>query len=202
MFMDIKRPDPLRIFFIANDKYLVLGDDLYQDLLRVDLVVSLGGVNLEALSESMAPGKPGLAVLGPGDYQSVPSNFAALHGTGFLFRDEWRIGGLSGAPKTGMGANGLYLDESESEALLKPLAATDIFLSHSPPATLEKSNINPQQGFESLGKYLNARPPIYHFYAHPFETTLEDRGNYVSIGVCGKFICDGQSQERPLLEYV
>lgn len=193
--------DPLRVFFIANDKYLIADDQLRDDLFGVDLVVSLGGVDLETLSGAMPPGKPGLALFGPTDSQVLPANFAALHGTGFVFRNDWRIAGLSGAPKVGPGADGLYLSESESEALLRPLAATDIFLSYAPPSNLEESNINSYQSFDSLANYLDARPPIYHFYAHPFETTVEDRGQYLSIGVSGRFICDGKNNDRPLLYY-
>ena len=138
--------------------------------------------------------------MGPGD-KPAPPPFKALHGTGVLFRSHWRIAGLSGAPKLGPGAEGLYLTESDSEAILMPLPAADIFLSYSPSSDLEFSNINTHQGFDTLGKYLSARPPIYHFYAHPNESIAEDRGEYLAIGVCGKLICDGQNDERPSLPY-
>lgn len=194
-------PDPLRAIFFANDKYLKIDEDLQTIINRVDLVVSLGGIDLEILAPAIPQGKPALAVLGPTD-ELAPAPFHTLDGNGFSLKRDWRIAGISGAPKLASGVQGLYRSEEELQNHLQDLPAADIFLSHAPATGLEFSNTNPYRSFEILEKYLDARPPIYHFYAHPSESTAEEKEKYISIGVCGKLICDGKTDERPMLEFV
>lgn len=205
----IPDPDPLKVFFIANDPYLTESEELLKVISGVDMVISLGGVNLEILAKCVPVGKPAFCVRGPRDNTRVPPPFIDLNGNGYTVREHWHIAGLAGSPKMPNSAEGLYVSEEEAQSLLKPLPAADIFLSHAPSAGLKQSNINPYQSFEILDKYFEARLPIYHFYAHPTETTAEEvriaqpsvqgRDEYLAIGVCGQLICDGKSEDRPAL---
>jgi hypothetical protein len=160
------------------------------------LVISLGAVNLGQLSQLMLPQTPGLALLGPDDPVQVPDQFRTLHGSGVSFQD-WKIAGLSGAPKLGPAPGaGLVLGQEESLELLDQLGPCDIFLTHSYPQDLEDSGVNPAASMVAIDEYLRAKTPFWHFYANPTENVVEEYGDgeTLSIGVHGLL-------EPPLLEY-
>lgn len=182
-------PDPIRLLVVANDPTL-RGDD---DELRgaasvVDLVVSLGGVDLFQVAQALPHGKPALCVLGPEDERQVPPQFRLLHRSGFNFRG-WDLAGLSGGQRIARGP-GLYLSDDDSEALLGNFPQCSIFFTHAYPQGLVDSGTEPRFGMQALDDYLRSRPPIYHFYAHPHATTVEAYGHdgqTLSIGVNGLF---------------
>jgi len=186
---------PLRLFLVANDPYIGSDDPVLIDgCSRADLVVCLGGVDLRTVAAAVPERKPVLCVYGPKDQRTLPSKtFKVLHGSGFSFKD-WKIAGLSGGLRIAPGA-GFYLSEEEAGTLLGNLPAADLFFSHAYPKGLQASNVMDVYGMDALNRYLDQRPPIYHFYAHPEETVLEERQGYLSIGVNGTFL-------TPPLEFV
>lgn len=178
-------PNPLNLALFSFYDVPVLQPDIADRCAAADLVVALGGVNLESLAQAIPPEKPALAVLGPRDPREVPRPFRPLHANGFSFRG-WKIAGFSGAPRGPRVVPGNFITEEEAEALLGSLPACDIFLSHAPPSTLlRESGIRPEQGFIAIDNYLRQKPPIYHFYAHPESEQGEDLGPSFSVGVCG-----------------
>lgn len=184
---DLPDPAPLRISFFAYYNPPIIPEEVVEDCRRSDLVVSLGGSDLEALAAALSPETPALAVLGPKDQREVPAPFRPLHANGFTFRD-WRIAGFSTAPQLRRATPGNYTSEGEADALLGGLAPCDILLTHAPPATrLKESKVRPELGFRALDIYLQEKIPIYHFYAHPEETVAEDIGETLVVGVCGYF---------------
>jgi len=188
-------PAPLSLFLVANTSFLSADDPVLLDgCSRADLVVSLGGVDLTVVAQALPPRKPALCVLSPEDSQQMPRPFRVLHGSGFSFRD-WQLAGLSGAAKLGPAGGGLYLADDEAEALLFSLPAADIFFSHAYPTDLAQSGINSIYGMKPLDSYLRQNPPIYHFYAHPTDNTLEEGENHLSVGVNGTYL-------TPPLEYI
>jgi hypothetical protein len=189
-------PNPIRLLLVANLPYLQADDqNLITGCQGSDLVVSLGGVDLEILSQALPPGKPALAVIGPKDPLIPDSiqNIKGLHASGFNFRN-WLIAGISGGPRLSS-AKGFYLPENEAESLLKNLPACNIFFSHAFPQGLRESQTVPEHSMEALDRYLIEKPPIYYFYANPKQTVVEEYGDVLAIGVNGIF-------ETPALEFV
>jgi Icc-related predicted phosphoesterase len=185
--MDLPVPGPLHISFFAYYNPPIIPDEVIEDCRRNDLVVALGGCDLDLLAESLPKETPALAVLGPKDKREVPAPFKPLHANGFTFRD-WRIAGFSTAPQLRKATPGNYTSEEEADQLLASLAPCDILLTHAPPATrLKESNVRTELGFRALDIYLQEKVPIYHFYAHPEETIAEDIGDTLVVGVCGYF---------------
>lgn len=179
-------PKPIHLLVVANDPNLHGDvDELRGAATVVDLVVSLGGVDLFQVAQALPAGKPALCVLGPDDERQVPPQFRLLHRSGFSFRG-WDLAGLSGAHRLGKGP-GLYLTDDDSQALLGNFTQCSIFFTHAHPRGLSSSGTDPRFGMPALDTYLQTRPPIYHFYAHPRETTVEEYGGCLSIGVNGIF---------------
>lgn len=178
-------PAPLRITAFSYWDAPSVSSEIAETCSRSDLVVALGGVNLDVLAGILDPRQPALAVLGPKDEPQVPRPFRPLHATGFVFRG-WRIAGLSGAPKLRAGVPGNYLTEDEAERLLSGLAPCDLLITHSPPGNyLQQSGIAPEVGFDALSSYLREKPPIYHFYAHTDQNVVETFEYTAEIGICG-----------------
>lgn len=183
----METPQPIRLLLLANYPYLRADDpELQASCSRADVVVSLGGVDLHELAKALPPKKPALCVFGPkDDYINRPPEFHVLHRNGFNFRG-WDLAGLSGAPRFAPGP-GFYLTDDESRALLQDFPQANIFFSHAFPQHLTQSETNPQFGMAALDEYLQAKPPIYHFYAHPELTAMEEYGPTLSVGVHGIF---------------
>lgn len=169
-------PDPPDINIVLFSYYnpVQLPEEIADICDAADLVVSLGGVNLDLLAEQLPSNKPAVAVIGPRDERNVPQPFRPLHATGFSFRG-WRIAGFSGAPAGPRAVPGNYVPEAEAERLLSSLPPCDILFSHAPPATiLRNSDIRSEQGFSALDEYVLSKRPRFHFYAHPQDTVLEE----------------------------
>lgn len=197
---------PLRIATFSYWDQPSVSSEIAEACARSDLVIALGGVNLDTLASVLDPRQAALCVLGPKDEQQVPMPFRPLHANGFQFRG-WSIAGLSGAPRIRAGIPGNYITEGEAEYLLSGLLERniDIFLSHSPPANyLQASNLAPEVGFDALSSFLREKKILYHFYAHPSETVVETPEvspvlQYTAeIGVCGYF----GPPEMPELEFI
>jgi len=177
-------PKPIRLLLVANDLTLSPADpELQQAAARADLVISLGGVNLDALKQVMMPQTQGIALLGPRDPVQVPEPFKVVHGSGFTFR-QWKIAGISGGQRAGE-QSGMYLSDSESISILDALDPCDIFLSHSYPAALD--GVNKSLAMPSLDEYIRSKVPSIHFYAHPSEIVVGGDDDTLSVGVCGYF---------------
>jgi Icc-related predicted phosphoesterase len=172
--VNLPEPPDLQLALFSFFNPLSLQDEIIEICDSADIVVSLGGVNLDVLAEAIPDKKPAIAIIGPRDERHVPQPFRPLHASGFSFRG-WRIAGFSGAPAGPRNVPGNYVSEAEAEKLLSSLPPCDILLSHAPPATiLQESETRPEQGFTALDEYLVAKQPRYHFYAHPQETVLEE----------------------------
>jgi hypothetical protein len=186
--MQLHEPNPLNAVFFSYYDLTTIQPEIIDRCSAADIIIALGGVNLDLLAASIPPGKPALAVLGPKDSREVPQPFRPLHANGFSFRG-WKIAGFSGAPRGNRVVPGNYIGDDEAEVLLSGLPACDILLTHAPPATsLRESEIRPDQGFTALDVYLRDKPPIYHFYAHPEGEQYEDLGTTMSIGVSGSLV--------------
>jgi len=202
--VDAAAPPPLKLLLVANYPDLDPSNhQLHQAMRRCSLVVSLGGVNLNLLSEAIVAAGinrqvGGIVVLGPGDGEDIPGNLIRLHGQGRNIGD-WRIAGLSGAklPARQQRQRGFYVPEGEARNHLEALGESDIFLSHAHPVGLRASGLASQLGLEPLDEYLIRRRPIYYFYAHPEQTVAEsfNQENTLAIGV-------NRYYETPLLEYL
>lgn len=172
--MNLPEPPDLQLALFSFFNPLTLPDEIIDICDAADIVVSLGGVNLDVLAEAIPENKPAIAIIGPRDERHVPQPFRPLHASGFSFRG-WRIAGFSGAPAGPRNVPGNYVSEAEAERLLSSLPPCDILLSHAPPATLlQNSETRPEQGFAAIDEYLVSKQPRYHFYAHPQETVLEE----------------------------
>lgn len=191
-------PSPLRVAVFSYWDAPSVSTEIAEACSRADLVITLGGVNLDVLSGALDPRQPALAVLGPKDEPQVPRPFRPLHANGFVFRG-WRVAGLSGAPRLRSAVPGNYMTEQEAEKLLGGLAPCDLLVTHAPPANyLQQSAVSVEMGFDALATYLREKPPIYHFYAHTAETVVEAFEYTAEIGVCGFF----GPPEMPDLEFV
>lgn len=175
-------PAPLNIVCFAHNNLQTISQQTQAECLSADLIIALGDVNLDALAEILPDNKPALAVLGPNDPREVPLPFRALHASGFAFRG-WRIAGFSGAPKVRQETPGIYVSEAEAQTLFASLPPCDLLVTHAPPAGLYESGLGPDQGFEALRRYMEEKPPIYHFYAHPQGEAAEEVGESLSVGV-------------------
>lgn len=172
--MQIPSPPDINIALFSFYNPVQVPEEIAEICDTADIVISLGGVNLDLLAEELAPNKPAVAVIGPRDERHVPQPFRPLHATGFSFRG-WRIAGFSGAPTGPRAVPGNYVPEAEAERLLSGLPPCDILLSHAPPATiLQQSEIRAEQGFAALDEYVLEKKPRFHFYAHPQDTVLEE----------------------------
>lgn len=194
-----EKPPPIRILLISNTPRLDPADrNLQIELSRVDLVVSLGNVDLVTLDRLMLPSTQGVCVFAPTDPLQAPSRFTRLHGNGITFRN-WKIAGLSGSLINGPATGGLYMSEEESYNMLRKLPPCDIFITRSPPRNLQESPVPPGLAMPAIDEYLSTRYPIYHFYAHPaINEAVESYGGEfetITVGISGHEV-------TPLIEYV
>lgn len=178
-------PDPVSFCFLANipDLRPVAGQ-ISAAVADCDLLVSLGGLDLNQLAALIPEGQPAVAVLGSDDPDVVPEQFTVLHGSGVSFQD-WKLAGISGGP--GNGSSGLYLDPDSSLAMLQALAPCDFFFSHSPPAALEEPLVGP---LPAIDEYIASKYPWAVFYAHPHRTVVEPYGqdwDTLALGVHGLY---------------
>lgn len=179
-------PPNLRVAFFAEHIIVGSEEDVRESVRDVDLVVSLGGVDLERLSQLLPPNQAALCVLGRDDAEVQPPRpFKALHGGGVTFRD-WRIAGLSGALRSTPGP-GFYIDEREAEGLLEAMPSCDLLISYLPSSLTDS-----RHGLEALSAYIVNKEPIYCFHAHQGRET-EDRiigeGTW-DVGVSGMLVMD------------
>lgn len=183
-------PPPLTLALFAFVPSFSGRDDYAQACARADLVVSLGGCDLEELAAILPPGKPALCVLGPRDPREAPPPFRVLHGNGFNFRG-WRVAGLSGAPLVGRQATGNFISELDAAALLEPLPACDIFLTHAAPGGIDElapAGGYARHGLVSIFEYVRNKAPIYHFWASPESEAAHEFDETITIGVCGELL--------------
>lgn len=179
-------PETINLLFVANIPDLRPWQQQIADQARrCDLLVSLGGVDLQQLAPLIPADKPSIAVLAPDDPSTVPEPFNAIHGSGFSVRG-WKLAGISG----GWGeesAQGLYLDDQISRTMLQGLAPCDLFLSYAPPVLIN----DPLPGaLPAIDEYLASKYPLAAFYAHPQKTIVEpyrQQWDTLLIGVKGLY---------------
>lgn len=175
---------PLNVVFFAYKDMSELTLEEIDICQNADLIVSLGGHDLELLAKELPDNKPAVAILGPEDNDDVPQIFRMLHAEGIKLSD-WRVAGFSGAVRMSSGKDGFYVSDKEAKTLLDSFPACDLLLSHHPPFGLESSRDAPHLSFKALTKYIQEKPPIYAFYAHPTKNVTEIVGDVLVVGVHG-----------------
>lgn len=181
-------PDPLKLAVFASGKNFSDNASIRDQCLSADLFVALGGVDLDEISPLVPPNRPAVCVLGPRDDRPKKgSPFASLHATGFNIRG-WRVAGLSGALLRNTSSRGRFISESEAESLLEGFPASDLFFSHAAPAGVaEVEDAGFSNGLLAITDYLNAKKPIFHFWAAPpgMDDLVVAYNETLTIGVSG-----------------
>ena len=151
----------------------------------VDLVVSLGGVDLFQVAQALPHGKPALCVLGPDDNRQVRRSSGCSTAAGSL--PGMGPGRISQAASDSAKARASTSPTTTAARCSEICRSASIFFTHAYPQELRESGTDPRFGMPALDTYLQAKPPIYHFYAHPQFTMIEEYGQCLSIGVNGIF---------------
>lgn len=157
--------DPLRVIAFGpgglnpNDEQMLIA------LSQADLVVALGGVNLQLLASFLPPGKPALCVLSGADLPGQPPEpFRGLHGRGVALHG-WRISGVSGSPLSAV-KGGYVVEESAMERALEAMPGCEVLLSATPPSGYEEE-IGDLPSYQSLRDWIDDYLPYYVLFGHP-----------------------------------
>lgn len=180
-------PPNLSVIFIAGNH--PIPPEFEGWLAGSDLVITLGGVDLNGVASRLPEGFPALCLAGPDEELSgAPSPFVYLHGSGVHFPAEhgWDIVGISGRA-SGQPGMGVEVSEEEAEQMFARCPTADLLVTAMPPAGINEDG-SLDTGLQAITNELSKRPPFYHFYAAPpgqSETSSLDATETFFCGVVG-----------------
>ncbi len=167
-------------------KILVIADRAPQNGLKelvekegVELIVTLGDLEYSELSELNNIDVPKFGVYGnhcSGNYFE-DLGIKNMHLQTFTFKGLI-FGGFEGSHKYKEDDYAKMYTQEQAKELLEDFPYVDVFLSHSPPKSINDEDDTAHVGFEALKTYLEEKKPRYFFHGHTYPKKGEEITQY------------------------